>query len=827
VSLEVSPTLAYETELTISEARRLFTTLNRPNVMIKVPATHQGVPAIETLIGEGINVNVTLLFSIKNYEDVALAYIAGLEKLAAGGGDLSKVASVASFFVSRVDTSVDAALTKIGNTRLQGKIAVANAKLAYEIFNRVFSGQRWQKLADNGAQVQRLLWASTGTKNPNYPDTLYVDDLIGPHTVNTVPPATLQAYIEHGKVASVIEEGLLVAHDQVDQIKSLGIDINAITDKLQEDGVASFAKSFESLMDSIKDKRKELISDWHQMSEVLGSYQETVNKALNSLKEDNIMSRIWAHDHTVWKSQPDEIINRLGWLKIPEVMLDNVDELTAFARDISAKGYTHALLMGMGGSSLAPEVFSKVFPIQDGYLDLKVIDSTDPAAVANMAENLDPGRTLCIVSTKSGTTTETLSFFRYFYNWMVHTVGKDAAGEHFIAITDPESPLVDLAGKYNFHKTFINEPTIGGRYSALSYFGLVPAALIGMDIKLILERAMILAENCESSNCPVSGNNYGARLGVILAEMAKAGRDKATFVISKQIEPFGDWVEQLIAESTGKEGKGIIPIVNEKLGFPGQYRDDRLFVHLRINGDETYDDKLRELEKEGHPLVHICLHDSYDLGGQFFLWEMAIAVAGHILDINPFDQPNVESAKILSREAVNEYKEKGSLPVQTPVLCEMNINLYGKIKAVSLGEALRTFLDNIKDGPYVAIQAYLQPASDTDAALNELRMKIRDTYQVATTLGYGPRFLHSTGQLHKGDAGGGLFIQITSDNPHDVAVPDFAGSEASSISFGVLKTAQALGDWQALQDTGRKILRLHLGTDDIAGTIKHIAEIFE
>lgn len=558
------------------------------------------------------------------------------------------------------------------------------------------------------------------------------------------------------------------------------------------------------------------------MTENLGEYVEVVDTALNKLGDDNIIPRIWQHDHTVWKPSPKEIANRLGWLTIPGVMQENVEEINAVTSDIRSRGYTHALLMGMGGSSLAPEVLCKTFGVKDGYLDLTVLDSTDPAAIAAIASRLDPKHTLYIVSTKSGTTTETLSFFRYFYNLAADTLGSENAGGHFIAITDPATPLVDMADNYHFLKTFINEPTIGGRYSALSYFGLVPAALIGIDIDLFLKRAMTMVEHCKSiSSC-------GARLGAILGETARSGRDKATFVISKRLERFGDWVEQLLAESTGKQGRGIVPVVDEHIGFPGQYSADRLFVHITINDDETYDDRLRDLEKKGHPVVHINLDDRYDLAGQFFLWETATCVAGHILGINPFDQPDVESAKVLSRDAVNEYKKKGSLPAQTPVLCEMNTYLYSDIKADSIEQAITTFLtNNGKKGSYVAIQAYLPPHRETTEELNELRMKIRDTYQVATTLGYGPRFLHSTGQLHKGDAGEGLFIQITCDNLHDAPIPDEAGSDASSISFGVLKSAQALGDAQALQDAGRNVIRLHLASQDISGAIKRIANILE
>ncbi len=807
VSLEVSPTLAHDTRGTVADARRLFAALDRPNIMIKVPATPAGIPAIETLIGEGINVNVTLIFSLAHYQAVAEAYIGGLERLAADGGDLSKVASVASFFVSRVDTAVDRQLEEMGEVDLQGKIAIANAKVAYAYFGEAFSGARWDKLAARGARVQRPLWASTGTKNPLYPDTLYVDSLIGPDTVNTVPPATLQAFLDHGTAASTLEAGLEDAQAQLARLADLGIDLEAITQKLQDDGVASFAKSFESLMASIAQKREKLLSDWQHFSVSLNGYRRAVDGALAEVKEQRIIERIWAHDHTVWKPEPTEITNRLGWLHIAEVMSKNIDRLQTLADQVREAGYTDALLLGMGGSSLAPEVFRKTYGYRGGYLDLAVLDSTDPGAVFSHAQRLDPARTLFIVSTKSGGTVETLSFFKFFYNWVVEALGTDQAGEHFVAITDPGSKLADLAEQYHFRATFLNDPNIGGRYSALSYFGLVPAVLVGVDVETLLDRAITTACNCDTCNCAVEGDNNGARLGVVLGELAQTGRDKVTFITSPAIASFGDWVEQLIAESTGKEGKGILPVVGEPVGPPEVYCNDRLFVYLRLEGDDTYDAAVLALEEAGHPVVRIQLEDLYDLGGQFFLWEMATAVAGSRLRINPFDQPNVEAAKVLARRVVAEYAETGTLPSSEAV----------PTSAV----ALREFLAQSRPGDYLAIQAYVQPRGAVDAALQSLRTQLRNRYRLATTVGYGPRFLHSTGQLHKGDAGNGLFIQFTADASQDAAIPDTAGEPESSMSFGVLKMAQALGDGQALRDANRRVIRFHLGSD-VAGELRQL-----
>jgi transaldolase/glucose-6-phosphate isomerase len=807
VSLEVSPKLAHATDGTVSEARQLFAALQRPNVMIKVPATPAGIPAIETLIGEGVNVNVTLMFSREQYRAVAEAYIKGLEKLAESSGDLGQVASVASFFVSRVDTAVDRALEEIGETELQGKIAVANAQAAYGLFRETFSDPRWERLFEQGARVQRPLWASTSTKNPLYPDTLYVDSLIGPDTVNTLPPATLQAFLDHGHVAPTLEANLEDAQAQLAQLSELGVDLQAITHQLLDDGVKAFAKSFETLMTSIAEKCQRLLAGWEHHSANLGPYQKSVDSVLEEMAENQIVKRIWAHDHTVWKPEPSEITNRLGWLHSAQVMSENLHHLYALTEDVRSDGYTHALLMGMGGSSLAPEVFQEILRVAEGHLNLVVLDSTDPGAILAHAEKLDLARTLFIVATKSGTTVETLSLFKLFYNRVAEALSPDQAGRHFIAITDPGSPLADVATQHSFRATFLNDPNIGGRYSALSYFGLVPAALVGVDVPLLLDRALTKASACEP--CVTVGDNPCAWLGAILGELAKAGRDKLTLVVSPAIASFGNWVEQLIAESTGKDGRGILPVVGEPLGPPAVYDDDRLFVQLRLRDDETYDAQLATLEQAGHPLVRLHLHDTYDLGGQFFLWEMATAVAGHLLAINPFNQPNVEAAKALARQMVAEYTERGVLPD-------------GESSPLT-AEALKEFVAQAQPHDYLALQAYVQPTPETDAALLGLRTRLRDRLRLATTAGYGPRYLHSTGQLHKGDGGHGLFIQFTADDRQDAPIPDRAGSPSSSITFGVLKAAQAVGDQQALLNAGRRVIRFHLGTD-VAGELSRLSE---
>ena len=549
----------------------------------------------------------------------------------------------------------------------------------------------------------------------------------------------------------------------------------------------------------------------------LHALQGRVDGAHNEIANGAIVRRIWEHVYTVWRPDPDEISNRLGWLDIADRMLALYSQgvanpIAELVDHVRADGYSRVLLLGMGGSSLAPEVFRKTFGVSEGYLDLDVLDSTDPGAILNYDRQLDPARTLYIVSTKSGGTVETLSFFKYFYNRTLATVGQAQAGAHFVAITDPGSSLVELAQQYDFRATFVNDPNIGGRYSALSYFGLVPAALVGVDVPELLRRAVEMAETCK----PRSSENPGAELGLILGEAARSGRNKVTFITSPSIASFGEWVEQLIAESTGKEGKGILPVVNEPPLDPYDYGDDRLFVYLHLNGEDRQSERVDALAARC-PLVRLQLRDLDDTGGQMFLWEFAIAIAGHRMDIQPFDQPNVESAKVQARKMVDAYTKSGELPRKTPVLSENGVTVYADVTGDSLAGVVKAFFNQARAGDYVALQAYVTPNAATDAALEALRAQVLQKTHLATTLGYGPRFLHSTGQLHKGDDGGGLFIQFTADAVEDVAIPEKAGESQSSISFGVLILAQSMGDREALLENKRRVIRFHLGKDVSAG----------
>ncbi|MBU1699327.1 MAG: glucose-6-phosphate isomerase [Candidatus Eisenbacteria bacterium] len=549
----------------------------------------------------------------------------------------------------------------------------------------------------------------------------------------------------------------------------------------------------------------------------LGPYTKGIGEVLDDMAAEEILPRIWSFDHTVWKPDPREITNRLGWLLSPAGMREAIPGIKDTIGDLRRDGCTHAILMGMGGSSLAPEVFGKVFGNHSPLSTvLTVVDTTDPDAIHHETKLYDPATTLYIVSTKSGSTVETFSLFKHFWRHAVKKIGTVAAGGHFIAITDQGSMLEEMATRLKFRRIFLNDPNIGGRFSVLSHFGLVPAAMVGADPAKLLDRAIDMARHCGADG--ETTFNPGARLGAVLGELARLGRDKMTLLLSPVLAPFGAWVEQLIAESTGKDGRGILPVACEPAGPPEMYSDDRVFVEMRLEHELCPAGGYEKALREKHPWIRILLKDEYDLGAQFFLWEMATAVAGHCLEIQPFDQPDVESAKIAAREMVDAYMREGALPQSEPLLQEEGLQLFGDGEPCGGWiEHLRGFLMQSSPHSYIALQAYLEPTGKTTQFLTDIAARIRSKFNMTVTTGYGPRYLHSTGQLHKGDRGNGLFVQFTSDPRKDVPIPDEIGSDASSISFGVLKAAQALGDGEALRRAGRKVLRIHLGDRLFAG----------
>ena len=727
------------------------------------------------------------------------------------GGDISKVASVASFFVSRLDSAIDALLERSIRSggsdyeELLGKAAIANAKLAYRDFKAIFGNVAFTALKAKGARTQRPLWASTGTKNPAYSDVLYLDSLIGPDTVNTVPPATLTLFVDHGRAANTLEQDVDEAQSAMQALARAGINIDKVTDKLLADGLKGFAESFEKLMANIEDKKARLLAREHQHPGFsLGDYLPDVEAGLADLQLRQVISRVWSGDHTVWKPDPTEITNRLGWLTVTDVMGEQAPVMEAFANEVRDAGIRHVVLLGMGGSSLGPEVLRQAFGSATGYPELIMLDSTVPAWVRSVAEAIDPARTIFLVSSKSGSTTEPNMFYAYFRDLVEKDVGKDLAGQHFIAITDPGTSLEKLAREQGFRRVFSNPADIGGRYSVLSYFGLVPAALIGIDVLKLLERADCMREG--TASCVPADETPGAWLGVVMGVLAQQGRDKLTLVTSPSISSFGLWVEQLIAESTGKEGVGIVPVAGEPLTAPNHYGEDRLLVYLRLDGDGNgeSDAAVQAIESSGQPVVRLVLRDKYDLGAEFFRWELATAVAGSKLGIHPFDQPNLQAAKDMTERVLGQFESSGKLPTLPT-------------GSVQDSASLKTLLDRSKRGDYLAIIAYVLQTPEVDQALEALRRKVTERHGIATTMGYDPRFLHSTGQLHKGGPGSGLFLQLTTDHTQDLSIP------GPSYTFGVLADAQALGDLQALRDAQRRAVRVDLGSDP-EGSIRKMAD---
>ncbi|MCB0284769.1 MAG: bifunctional transaldolase/phosoglucose isomerase, partial [Calditrichaeota bacterium] len=822
----VSPYLARDTNGTIEEVRRLFKKVNRPNCFIKIPGTDEGIPAIEQCLYEGVNINITLLFSIESYEKVARAYISALEKRLSEGKDIKHVASVASFFLSRIDVLTDQLLShhlipEMSNGALKpedlfGKAAIASAKIAYQSFKKIFSGEKWRRLAEKGARVQKPLWASTSTKDALYSDVRYIENLIGPSTVNTLPDASIEAFANHGKIINnTVEEGVDQAKQIFKDLKKIGIDIDFVTQQLVNEGIEKFVTPYDNLMKTLSDKRLQFVSDKVSAQNIVfGENEADIKDTFDALNEKQIARRIFAKDPYIWTADKDEaelIRKRLGWLNI-EDFVKRSDEIVQFASEIKNENFKYVVLLGMGGSSLSSVVAKETFGSSQGFPELLVLDNTDPAAIQDIETKIDIDKTLFIAASKSGTTRETISFEHYFFH-LLENKGVKNPGEHFAVITDKDTPLQKEAEKKGYRKVFTNPEDYGGRYSVLSYFGLVPAALSGIDIKAILNDALHMKTSCDSF-IP-SESNPALALGTILGMNARLGKDKVTFVISKSIPAFGYWAEQLIAESTGKEGKGILPVAGEDLGKPEVYHNDRVFVYLHCESDEkeTDEKKLNALEKAGHTVVRINLGNKLALGSEFFKWELATATAGKIINVNPFNEPNVAESKKNSEDLLKVRKQDIQFDEGEAQITDSGIAVYFNSeagwapKSNNLAEFLKYFAKLAASPDYFALLAYFLQTPSRDSILQEIRIKLRDHLKVATTVGYGPRYMHSTGQLHKGGPNHGVYIMFTYDPENDLPIP---GEE---YGFATLQKAQALGDFRSLNDKNRRIIRIHLGKD--------------
>ena len=791
VSLEVSPQLAHDTEKTITDARRLWYLVDRPNLMIKIPGTEEGVPAIEQMLYEGININITLLFSVDAYRKVAEAYIKALERRAANGKSVADVASVSSFFVSRVDSEVDKRLQEIIDSgeesdavvlahSLPGKVAIANAKLAYQAFREMFHSDRFGELAGRGARFQRPLWASTSTKNPDYPDTLYVDTLIGPNTVQTLAPASIEAFASRGTVAPTLETNIDDAYDVMAALEEAGISYEEVDALLVKQGVESFAKSFDSLMSGLEEKRNRISRELQdERNGNLGGLGGAVSSAIGNFDSKEVASRLSRLDSSLWsddRSVQAKIEQRLGWLPSVKAMLEEAEAglFSSFSQDVFNRGYRHVVLLGMGGSSLAPEVMTTLYGPQEGFPELTVLDSTHPETIRRVTSMAERERTLFIVSSKSGGTIETRTLFQHFLDT------RRGIASDFVVITDPGSPLEVDAREAGCWRVFANRPDIGGRYSALSYFGLIPAAAAGVDVLPLLRRAAGLL--------PIHDNQHpGIWLGAALGAARNSGRDKVTLIANGAWQSLGDWLEQLVAESTGKQQTGILPVVRETPRNPDDYSSDRMLVELRSPA-ESSPPLADGLRGKGHPVISLTIDGPADLGAEFLRWEIATAIAGMQLGINPFDEPNVQEAKDATSAVLTDPSS-------------------AKLDAVKPEQAVEQILGWASSGDYLAILAFVDNNIVNASALGNLRDSLGAQTGIATTLGYGPRYLHSTGQLHKGGPDSGIFLLIVDTTGDDMQIP---GEE---FSFGQLFAAQAIGDSRALANHGLRVVTVESGDD--------------
>ncbi|MAS36547.1 MAG: transaldolase [Anaerolineaceae bacterium] len=836
VSLEVSPLIANDTETTVAEAQRLFAAVDRPNTMIKIPATAAGIPAIEETIAAGINVNVTLIFAVHNYLEVAEAYIRGLERRLEAGEDVTQIASVASFFLSRIDTIVDRMLENniraaqgrdldrvAANRKLLGKAAIANAKLAYKRFRDLFYGERFARLREAGAHVQRPLWASTSTKNPAYPDTMYVDGLIAKDTVNTVPPKTLMQFADHGKTDRLMTEDLEQAEETLDMLAEVGVDLDQITHTLQVDGVEAFADAFENLLAQVDAKRNVLRTGIIRQQElVLSIYADSIREAIDDLDHRFINTRIWEKDGTVWKTQNpviQQIKERLGWLDVSQT----IDRARLKALQTKAADWSHVVLLGIGSNTLIANVFAESFDAQAGYPTLHVLDTTDVAGIRAVETAIELPKTLFVVASKSGTTVETQALFNYFYD------RTSSNGQQFLAITDPGTPLAQQAEQNDFYDLFLNPPDVMGVYTPLTYFGLVPAALMGLDLDALWSSAENMMMACGPK---VAGIDHpGIWLGAIMGVLAAEGRDKISIFASPSIEGLSGWLEQVIAETTGKEERGLIPVVGATIGNPHDYVTDRLFIYLRVEGDdnEALDQGLTALQQASQPSVTLHLPDRYAVAGEFFRWQYATAITANLLNVNPFDAPDVEQSKQSTVNLLAHYTGHGSLPELKPALSEGGVHLYADEKilrvlselsieqeysSTDLIGLLASQINSTRAGDYFVLLNYLPHTPVVRESLDNIRRRLRHTTHRAVIVGDGPGYLHSTGQLHKGGPNNGIFFLVTAEAQPDLPIP------GQPYTFNTLTLAEALGDLEALQARRRRVLRLHVSGDPAAGLEK-------
>ena len=829
VSLEVSPRLAHAGADTLSEVKRLWFLVDRPNVMIKIPGTAAALPVLENAVHLGINTNVTLLFSAAVFRTFLEGYMTGLEKRLSEGLAVRNVASVASFFVSRVDTHVDRLLGerwmhsgepgyRIRLARLFGKSGVANAHLAYREYVCARASTRWHSLEKRGARPQRLVWASTSQKNPLLSPLLYVHSLLGPETIITATERTLDAFATGGRAQIGLDDARLTdAEKTVAELKELGINLEAVSDDLQREGIGKFIEPFEQLMVSLSEKRTLFLGKRTNQQDVGAS--SLVAPALAALGARRFSERLYARDGTLWADDLEaakKVETQLGWVESLDLFRERIDEIRKLAESVQRDDFRQVVILGTGANVAPAEVSAATFGNGRGWPELLILDNTDPAAVLALETQLDLTKTFFLVVGKSGTNRETLSFYRYFYDRLL-AAGVSHLGDRFAAITDSQSWLAREAIAKKFRRCYLNPATVSSPFAAFSYLGLVPMALLGLDISTILDRARSFAI-AAGPGIP-EPHNPALQLGATLALLAKGGRDKLTFLPSPNIASFASWAEHVLVQATAKDGKGIIPVIGERLGPPRLYGNDRMFLHMTHRGSVKKGEMKRvaALEKAGHPVIRIALPDRMGLAEEFFRWQLASVTAGALLGVNPFLDPSEGEGRANTEEYLRQWTTDRRFPKEKPTAESGKLRVFGAAVRTpgSAEAAVVDFLKEVGRNGYIGILAFFRRTAARDGAVAQFRAALGEKFRVATTLAYGPRFLHTTAPLYKCGPDTGSILMLTTEGDRDLPIP------GQDYGFAVLHEAQALGELRAIRDRGRRVLRLHMKGDikDALGAI--------
>ncbi|MEZ4228548.1 MAG: bifunctional transaldolase/phosoglucose isomerase [Polyangiaceae bacterium] len=789
-----------DTESMLSAANELVKAVRRENLLVQIPATPGGVRACELLAAQGISVHVTFVFDVERAEHVAFAFRQGFAKLEHNSARLWLGPTL-----NRFDAGVDRQLKELmqrggDEATLEGLLGKAGIASTRQLLEQV---QGWPEAVADTPRI-RLLVQGTTTTDPHQPSDAYASALLGP-LVRTQSFADFSAFQAVGELSTPLAEQRRPA-PVLAALTHAGINLEDVGSELRSTLSHEQARADEQLQLVINARREALLEQAPERQRLsLGDAPRPVVEALKDLGRQRAPARLWSADPTLFTSDPAHeasIRSRLGWLHSPPRMRAHLDDLSSFSRQVYRAGFRKALLLAVGGSSLCAEVVASSYGSTPGFLELRVLDSTDPDAVTHAAEWAVLDETLFIVASKSGTTLEVRALEAYFFERCKEHFG-DEAGSHFVAITDPGTALADIGKQRGYARVFENDPNIGGRFSAVSFFGLVPAALIGADLEALVGDAERMAVGC----APVvpSEDNPAVRLGAFLGGVAKSGRDKLTLICSPEVASLGSWIEQLIAESTGKQGRGVIPVDLEPLGAPESYGDDRAFVYVRYGGraQTALDLEVEQLVTAGHPVARIGMLAEHDLGGEFFRWEMSTAFAGALLGVNPFDEPDTRAAEQEAAKLIVQFEQRHELsrpPAHAPD-----------------SERLAQTLDGLRAGDYLVLSAYFERTQARDALFAKIRERLRDQYRVATTLGYGPGYLHATGQLHKGGPASGVFIVLTRDRSVDLSIP------GKTYSFGVLRDAQAFGDLACLERLGRRVCHVGLNADVEAGLERLLA----